>query len=156
MLRAGSNCIWRLFLDWVLPRTWLKDRCAMLYYANALEDRLFWNDDLNTLLDYTNHRVMVSKISRLTGWIFRWAKYWIGTPWQVKSHTESYSYMLGLYESSVNIMCIYLYIYMINGNICYLLPATYILKCTGFVFGLEIIYWACGCSTPPLYPFSQV
>jgi len=26
--------------------------------------------------------------------------------------------------------------------------------CTGFVFGLGIIHWACGCSTPPFTPFS--
>ena len=43
-------------------------------------------------------------------------------------------------ESSVNVMCIYLYTYKINDNICYLFPATYIMRCTDFVFELEIFH----------------
>ena len=31
----------------------------------------------------------------------------------------------------------------------YLLTVTYIMTCTGFVFGLGIIHWVCGYSTPP-------
>ena len=55
----------------------------------------------------------------------------------------TYGYKLRLNESSV-------YTYMM---MWYLLTVTYIVTCTGFVFGLEIIHWACGCSTPPLYLF---
>ena len=54
----------------------------------------------------------------------------------------------------MNITCIYLYTYQINGNICNLLRANYFTRCTCFVFGSEIIHWACGCSNPPLSPFS--
>jgi len=53
-------------------------------------------------------------------------------------------------------MCIYilLFIYICDDmNICYLLSATLHMLRTGFVFGLEIIHWACGCSTPPLFLF---
>jgi len=37
----------------------------------------------------------------------------------------------------------------------HLLSVTYVILCTGFVLGLEIIHWACGCSTPPFIPFSS-
>jgi len=108
------------------------------------------------LLDYSNHRVTVSRVSRMTGWIFGLEQYWIGTAWQIKSHTKLYSHTLVLYESCVTLMCIYLHTYTINDNICYLLFVTdyCIMKCTGFVFRLEIIHWVCSCLNPPLYPFS--
>jgi len=38
----------------------------------------------------------------------------------------------------VNVMCIYFYTYMINGNICYLLSDTYIMRCTSFVLGWRL------------------
>jgi len=51
-------------------------------------------------------------------------------------------------------VCIYLYTYKINGNIGYMLRAISIVRRASFVFGSEIIHWACGRSNPPLYPFS--
>ena len=36
----------------------------------------------------------------------------------------------------------------------YLLSVAYVIPCTGFVFGLEIIHSACGQSNPPFIPFS--
>jgi len=38
----------------------------------------------------------------------------------------------------LNIIYIYLYTYVINGNICYLSSSTYIMKCTGFVLGWRL------------------
>jgi len=50
-------------------------------------------------------------------------------------------------------MCIYIYIHIHLWWYEYLLFVTYNMVCTGFVFGLEIIHRACGCSTPPFIPF---
>ena len=47
-------------------------------------------------------------------------------------------------------ICTFIHLYddVISVN-CYV----YIMTCTGIAFGLGIIHWACGCSTPPLYLF---
>jgi len=61
-----------------------------------------------------------------------------------------YDYELTPYD----LMCkYYVYIYTLMWYLQYLLSVTYIMTCTGFVFGLEIIQWACGCSTPPFISF---
>jgi len=46
----------------------------------------------------------------------------------------------------LNIMYIFIHL---RGNMQYLLSVTYVIVCTGFVFGLEIIHRACDCSTAP-------
>jgi len=56
-----------------------------------------------------------------------------------------------LYESSVKY---YVYIYTHMWYMQYLSSVTYVILCTGFVLGLEIIHWACDCFTPPFISFS--
>jgi len=64
----------------------------------------------------------------------------------------TYGYTLRLYESSGKY---YVYIYTLMWYMRYLLSVTYVILCTGFVLGLDIIHWACGCSTPRFIPFFQ-
>ena len=47
----------------------------------------------------------------------------------------------------------YVYTYTLMWYMQYLSSVTYVILCTGFVFGLEIIYWPCGCSTPSFIYF---
>ena len=58
--------------------------------------------------------------------------------------------------SLMYVIRIYFSTYKINDNISYLLYATYIMRCTGFVFGSETIHCACGCSTLYYPVFPQV
>jgi len=51
-------------------------------------------------------------------------------------------------------MCIYIYLYSYTYVMIWISAITYDMMCTGFVFMLGIIHWACGCSTPPFIPFS--
>jgi len=48
----------------------------------------------------------------------------------------------------------YVYLHTLMWYMQYLLFVTCVILCIGFVLGLEIIHWACGCSTPPFIPFS--
>ena len=66
----------------------------------------------------------------------------------------AYDYELTPYE----LMCkYYVYTYTLMWYMQYLSFVIYVTLCTDFVFGLEIIHWACGCSTPPfIYLFPQV
>jgi len=59
-------------------------------------------------------------------------------------------------SQELNILYIYIHTHTHlydNGHICYLLSATYMMKCNCFVFELEIIHCACGCPTPPFISF---
>jgi len=113
---------------------------VLCYIMPMPRGRLHWNMIWIYLLDYSNHGITYSTISH---WLDEWLD-WKGTELRhygrLRVKCECYTYLL-------------IYV-QISGNISYLLHAIYIMRCTGFVFGPETIHWACGCSNPPLSPFS--
>ena len=92
------------------------------------------------LLGYSKHGITCSRISHWMDEWLDWKRTELRHHGKLRAKCEYYVYLLMYVQE--------------KGHIGYLLRAIYVMRCTGFVFGSKTIHWACGCSNPPLSPFS--